>query len=192
MYYACYPCYIWLMKLMLVNKQKHLRFSVTRPILYVWYGAIACAVSLLLNMTVFNSMAQMLTVSVTFGATTPTTRQGAIDIMNGQCNSGLPVGSGTYITYSLDQGNHTITYTTHTVYRRCNGTETRAFALVGIDGLCKLTGHYAASDNAYDCVKYTGGNGGRNDQVPNVHWGIGAILTCPSLEIGRASCRERV
>jgi hypothetical protein len=78
--------------------------------------------------------------------------------MNVMCNS-YDVGFGAYITdITGPDSSGAISYNTKVIYKRCNATNTRAYAIVGNRGHCPLVGRYGGNESgrAFDCVKYVG------------------------------------
>ena len=81
----------------------------------------------------------------------------AVHLMNIMCNS-YAVGFGAYITDASINSSGVASYNVNIVYKKCNNTATRAYALVGNSGLCPLVGRYGGGNTgqAFDCVKYIG------------------------------------
>src|SRR3990167_5293151 len=90
------------------------------------------------------------------------------------CNAGTPVDFAAYpsnVAFNTTTG--VATYNINVQWRRCNNTETRAYAVHAGPEMCPLSGSYGAGagGNANDCVKYIG----------NPPYNLpGSNLTCPA------------
>ncbi len=93
------------------------------------------------------------------------------------CDAGTPVDFAAYpsnVNFNTTTG--VMTYNINISWKRCNSTETRAYAIHGGAEVCPVSGIYGVGGWATDCVKYVGspaytgpGNGltcwgGTNDQ----------------------------
>ncbi len=83
----------------------------------------------------------------------------ATNLMNAMCSAGRRAGFGAYITnISGPDPSGNISYNVNIIHKSCNDEPTRAYAIIGNNGLCNLIGYYGGNDTgeAWDCVKYVG------------------------------------
>lgn len=90
------------------------------------------------------------------GRAQPADKTAAVQQVNDSCAS-LPVAFSAYpsdITFNTGSGE--ASYKINIVYKRCSGSETRAYAVIGQPVVCPLIGWYGAAGNTYDCLKFIG------------------------------------
>lgn len=97
-------------------------------------------------------------------------------IVSGCDEGGAVYFSAHYKNLNFNTSTGVVTYQIEVWYGRCNGIDTRAYAIVGDSVTCPFVGRYGGSGDTYDCVKYIG----------NPQFSDGSSLGCP--EGSNADC----